>query len=157
SEQNYQEAANEFEQALRLKPDFEQLRQILADVYEKLGRKADADAVLKRSAEPEDARQFYVRGLDLLRLGRLEEALKPLQRAIELDPDFADAYRRLADIYLQMKRTNEALPALERLAALKVEEVGVYRNLGMLYWNLKRYKECAEAMQIAQRLDPDNP
>jgi tetratricopeptide (TPR) repeat protein len=147
SEQNYQKAANEFEQALRLKPDFEQLRPILAGVYEKLGRKADADAVLKRSAEPEDARQFYVRGFDLLRLGQLELALKPLQRAVELDPDFADAYRALAQTYLLMKRPNDMLPALEKLAVLKVEEVFVYHNLGTLYWNLKRYKECAEALQ----------
>lgn len=66
------------------------------------------------SAVPEDA--FYQRqlGLARLRLGRYVEAAASLERALELEPHYADVYRDLAAVFTAQEMKSAAIGWLER-------------------------------------------
>lgn len=55
-----------------------------------------------------------------------------LRRAIDLNPAFAPAYIRLADMYVVAGRTADALPLLERAAALEPEDAAARAQLERL-------------------------
>lgn len=57
---------------------------------------------------PEDAYARKGLGLYLAKQGKLEEAVESMKRAIEIDPDFVDAYHDLAFIYYEFGNFDEA-------------------------------------------------
>lgn len=101
----YAEAIPPFEQALRLDPDDEQTRRVLAtthfNIANSLWRQANRDEAVReyRAAiryRPEDAGFERALGMVLLEQGRHEEAAAALVRSVELDPTNADTHGVLA-------------------------------------------------------------
>jgi hypothetical protein len=64
------------------------------------------------------------------RQGRFDEALAAAQRAIELRPDYPDAFNNLGMVFLSMHRLDEACGAFRRALALKPDFVLAEFNLG---------------------------
>jgi tetratricopeptide (TPR) repeat protein len=93
-----------------------------------------------RSADPS---ALFSEGTKYLRQGRMQDAVAALTRAIDLKPDFAEAYinRGLAH-YL-----NENYPAAEEdfLAVLEIrpDDQKANNNLAVVYYRLERYEEAA--------------
>ncbi|MEJ2375125.1 MAG: tetratricopeptide repeat protein [Pseudolabrys sp.] len=90
-------AEEEFKAALRLSPQYAVAAVNLADLYRAVGRDSDGLDVLRTAlvASPRDAALHYALGLALVRLKKVDEALKELQRAAALAPDqsqYAYAY-----------------------------------------------------------------
>lgn len=61
------------------------------------------------------ADNLYQAGLGLFRASKLKEAIAPLQQAVSLNPNHAQATRLLAEIQIAEGRLEEARPLLERL------------------------------------------
>jgi predicted Zn-dependent protease len=55
------------------------------------------------AAEPRNARFAYILGVALNANGDRQSAIAELRRSIELDPSVPDAYRKLSEIYDQMR------------------------------------------------------
>ena len=92
------------------------------------------------------------------RQGKYAEALKAIQRAIELTPDNAQAYSNLAAIYIDISDP-KVIPQAE--AALKKSidlspSYAAYANLGLLYSQEKRYTESAALTEKALALNDKN-
>ncbi|MFH1269030.1 MAG: tetratricopeptide repeat protein, partial [Planctomycetota bacterium] len=69
-----------------------------------------------------------------------------LRRAIELNPAFAPAYARLADLYARDEgRASEAVPLARRAAELEPDNPGYWLDLGKLLLRLDRPREAREA------------
>jgi tetratricopeptide (TPR) repeat protein len=64
---------------------------------------------------PGAAKPYYWRGWVLERLDNPREAMKEYQKAIELDPDMAQARLRIAEMHLEDNQPQRALDHLERL------------------------------------------
>jgi tetratricopeptide (TPR) repeat protein len=71
-----------------------------ADMYFQDGnyRKAVEYCDLAIKAEPDFAKPYELRGMSLYELGRYEEARIDLKRALDLDPDLADAKKYLREL-----------------------------------------------------------
>lgn len=84
-------AEAEYKAALRLSPQFAPAAINLADLYRQLGRENDGEAVLHSALKgsQRDASLHHALGLMLVRLKRLDEAVKQLQIASEIEPDSA--------------------------------------------------------------------
>ena len=54
----------------------------------------------KRFSDPRDAREAYEAGLRLLRATRYDQATLNFTRAVDLKPDFVDAYRMRGRVYV---------------------------------------------------------
>ncbi|MBI3636214.1 MAG: tetratricopeptide repeat protein [Candidatus Rokubacteria bacterium] len=95
-------------------------------------------------------------GLVFVELLRPELALEQFQRAMELDPGYADAEFHRGVALAEQRRWEEAVAAYRRAATMPRLTVPhfVQHNLGMAFLNLKRYREAEEALQYALRLEP---
>jgi len=90
---------------------------------------------LNRALErrPEQPTLHLERGQVLDRLGRPDEAIAELERAVELDPAFVRALIVLAKLYQRTDRLQDATARLEQVLRLGVEYADVYYLLGNLY------------------------
>ncbi|MFP5286035.1 MAG: ammonia-forming cytochrome c nitrite reductase subunit c552, partial [Thermoanaerobaculia bacterium] len=90
-----------YRNALRLDPGFAPAYVNLADLYRLQGRDAEGEALLRQA--PDEAGVHHALGLLLVRLGRLDEALPELARAVELAPGEA-RYAYVYEVALTERR-----------------------------------------------------
>jgi tetratricopeptide (TPR) repeat protein len=116
------------------------------------------------------AYDLYLRALELrnnLRSDALQRATELLDRAIELQPDFAPAYAAKASVlaprvlFHQIPREQglrDVRAATDRAFALDAElgEAHVARGLVQLFWDWK-WAEAERSLRRAIELDPNNP
>jgi len=81
-------------------------------------RKAQKHMVLWVGKVPDDAGLRCLYGRALYGLGWTKAALVQMEKAIELDPGYADAYYELGVTYAKLKRRAEAREALEKFIEL---------------------------------------
>jgi serine/threonine protein kinase/Flp pilus assembly protein TadD len=106
---NYQGAISEYTQAIELDPDFAEAYLKRADTYATLGfgsnaeqdRKTAKQLGLSTPASPFSAaaKGHLNRGNDAFNNRNYQEAIGEYTQAIELDPDFAEAYLKRVDTY----------------------------------------------------------
>jgi len=100
-----------------------------------------ADLARRRQDE---ALESNNRGVALYYRGALEASLEAFRRALELQPDYAEAHNNLGLVLSRLGREKEAVEAFQ--AALKIDpKMGeVFNNLGFLYHLSSQYKKAAE-------------
>jgi arylsulfatase A-like enzyme/Flp pilus assembly protein TadD len=74
----------------------------------------------------------------------LQECLESFKKAIEIDPDYADAYVGLGNAYFQTNNLEGGIYCLEKALEIQPDKGPVIYNLGMAYFN-KGDKEKALA------------
>lgn len=74
-----------------------------ADYHSRLGMWRDVASVC-----PDNARAHFNVGLSLITEKRFEEAVAPIQRALEIMPDFEIAMLKLGHVYLELRNPKEA-------------------------------------------------
>jgi len=77
-----------------------------------------------------------------------------LQRALELDPNYAHAYVRYAMVLSETGRDEEALQAFEMAAALDPLSAHTRMNLGVQYGRLGQEQRAMDSMRKAIELEP---
>jgi len=78
-------------------------------------------AVEAAERNPRSARNFYLAGKALFRLGQMEKCPKWLERSAELDPDYPEPWYLLGQVYRRLNREAEAEKARQRFLALKAK------------------------------------
>lgn len=107
-------------------------------------------------AHPE-SKGLYLK-LSILQLanGQPEAALPVLQKAIALDPDYADAHYNLSQAYERLNRRGEALLALQRYVELIPNDAEALDRLGLLYFNSGDTDEALRSFERALALKPEH-
>ncbi len=89
--------------------------------------------------------------------GALDKAKYHLKKAIELKPDYSDAYNYLGFVYFRQGKVDEAIEAyhkaLENLLYLNPQDA--HLNLGVAYLSRKEYQKAKVHLEEAIRLVPD--
>lgn len=94
------------------------------------------------------------RGLKALAQDRHEEAVEAFTRAIELDPEFAEAWNRRATTYYVMDRYRDSLADIERVLELEPRHFGALAGRGLCLAALDRKREALEAFEAALEINP---
>ena len=81
--------------------------------------------------EPADYVSWYNLGLALLRMGRFDEAFRPLNEAVARRPDFADALSSLGYLYNQRREWGKAWNLLHRAVTANPRHADAWYNLGI--------------------------
>ncbi|MDF1866451.1 MAG: tetratricopeptide repeat protein [Saprospiraceae bacterium] len=81
-------------------------------------------------------------------------AKKHLNKALEIFPQYHDAYGRLGLTYYYEKNPNEAMKNYELAVKYKPNNATVYSNMGTLFFEQKNYQKAIESYEKAVNIDP---
>ncbi|HZZ82934.1 MAG TPA: tetratricopeptide repeat protein [Anaeromyxobacteraceae bacterium] len=136
----------------------ERRRQRIAEVagLERAGDvKGALDAATGALEEDEGAGELhYMRGCYLLQLARHGEALRALERAVELEPAHAQAINNLGIARFVLGSHGEAAEAFREAARLDPTLARARLNLGNALFELGALREAAAAYEEAIRVAP---
>ncbi len=97
--------------------------------------------------------QWFVEGLAHHKARRYEQALKAYEQIIQLDPDYARAYRSKGDVFFDLHRYEEALDLYQRAIRLDPNHARIHRNIGDILSRLKQYDKALAAYEEAIRIE----
>jgi tetratricopeptide (TPR) repeat protein len=105
---------------------------------------------------PDDARfaaeDHYYAGIDFFGDGNLDEAIAEYNRALELDPKFADALHGLAQAYHAREDFDRTIEAARRIIALDPEDILAWTSISRAYQRKGMVPEAEEAGNKARVL-----
>ncbi|MGA2139968.1 MAG: tetratricopeptide repeat protein [Verrucomicrobiia bacterium] len=152
-----QEAIGEYEQALRLKPDYVEAHENLAAALVQLGNVPEAmehwEQVLRIKPDRTDAHNNL--GLALMRQGRLQEAIQHYEQALRIKPDLVEAHDNLAAALVQLGNVPEAMEHWEQVLRIKPDRADAHNNLGVALMGQGRLQEAIQHYEQALRIKPD--
>jgi len=93
-------------------------------------------------------------GLNQLKEGKNEEAVKTLKESIRLKPNYADAHEGLARAQGNLKQWPEAIASFQQAILLKPDFIQAYMGIGFAYGMVGRDQEALKAFSEAARLNP---
>ena len=93
-------------------------------------------------------------GMFLNEIGKHKEAELELRKAIELNPNYANAYYNLGVLYIEQGNFRNAEIELKKAIKLKSNFAVAYYNLGFICKDLGRLKEAESFNQKAIEYDP---
>jgi tetratricopeptide (TPR) repeat protein len=95
-------------------------------------------------------------GVELLALGRLDEAAVELEEALEVQPDLDWARFHLGMVRWRQGRHEEAADCFRRYLFRNPDSVEGHNNLGLMLMETGRLAEAVQAFETALRAEPDN-
>jgi tetratricopeptide (TPR) repeat protein len=130
------------------------------DIYEKGdGVHQDYKEAVKcyrKAAEKGNAEAYYNLGHTYGSLGRWQDAIEALKRAIRIKPDYAEAHRFLGFAYgFYLGRYQDAIESHKQAIRIKPDFAMAHYNLGVAYAKLGRWQDMVEAYKQIIRIKPD--
>ena len=102
------------------------------------------------------AQALYAQGLGILSRDEYARAVQFFEKAVEIDPGYAESWYQAGFCYGMLGRHGDALRASRQAAKLRPEWAETHVNIGASSFALGQYKEAAEAYRQATKLDTDN-
>ncbi len=103
-----------------------------------------------------DAVQELNKATQLMLKGDYKEAIVFLKKAIELNPEFSEAYYNLGVSYERLGNHKDAIEMLKKTIDLSPGNPNAYYALGYAYYQKKKYKEAIDAFERTVSLQPNN-
>lgn len=140
------------EKAMALDPLAPPTRLNLAVALRTVGRDADAEALLRKTAEdfPDDARALHELYVQYKKEGRQDDAMPAIEGAVGRDPDNANLQLKFAIECVQVHRVEEAERAFHRAIILDPSLAEAYLGLTVQYEHGNREEEFAPLIALAE-------
>jgi non-specific serine/threonine protein kinase len=157
-----EKAARMYQQATKVFPDDYQARLLVAQIFDELGRPADAKAARRTGIEviekhlelnPDDARALYLGANGLVALGEVERGLEWAGRALEMAPEEPMLLYNVGCIYSLAGHIDDAVEVLERAVANGLTQKRWFENDN----NLDPLREHPRFRALMERLDRAKP
>lgn len=107
-------------------------------------------------ATRQQAVDFYVDAVTLRENNDNQEALRKLNKAVEIDKNFSLAHSLLGEIYEQMSNYPRAADSYENATKLNPWSFKDYFSLGRVYQTMKDFAHAVNAYRRAAQLKPDH-
>ena len=98
----------------------------------------------------------YGLGYALFQKGKVEDAIAQYQKALEINPDYAEACNNLGNALLRQGKVDEAIGLLQKALQLKPDYAEACVNLGNALLQLGKADEAIAQLQRALQLNPDS-
>lgn len=109
------------------------------------------------SLEEKDlANQHLDRSISFAMCGKLDQAIEEAQKAVKIDPEFAQAYNKLGDYLVKKGRVKEAVVAYRRSIDLNPEHQNSHFDLGCSLAMLGDYSNALCSLNRAFELKPSH-
>ena len=100
-----------------------------------------------------EVQTHYNLGVAYYHSGQIEKAIDAYQKAIELEPDFADAYGGLGVIYWRNGNLDDAIRNCQKAIRIAPDNIEFHQNLVRIYWQKGMYDRAAVGYQIILELN----
>jgi tetratricopeptide (TPR) repeat protein len=106
----------------------------------------------------QDSRPAFLASLGstLQRQGRYEEAVKVLDKAVQLKPDDGELWRHLGDILVQLARFDQALMSFQHVLKVDPQHHDALYKSGALLNQIGRHKEAIVHLNLGHGLLPNH-
>jgi tetratricopeptide (TPR) repeat protein len=143
------EALSEYNQALRLRPDFD-VAHVMVGLLLTKEQKYDAaaahyEAALKSNPESASAQSDW--GMALTKQGRWRESIAHYEEALRLDPTLAEAHNNLGIDYLQTGRLADGVRELRMTLKLNPGDTEAEFNLAQALNQQQQWNQAAELLK----------
>src|SRR5260370_893715 len=136
----FEKAVKEYQRVLEIDPDDVRVLQKLAELYQKMNRKAEAADCFEKVAKTYAAQGFYLKAVALYKqvlkvIDRVEVnvRLAELYQQLGLVGDAAKEWQTVSAYYDKIGHTNASLDTLKKLIALHPDNVPARIPLGEHY------------------------
>lgn len=155
-----EKAVREYQEALRLKPDYVEARVALEGYYVNQGvgfrRAKQSEAALKAfrqalALNPSSLTAHVELGQELENRGQADEATAEYKKAIELEPNNSTAHSHLAAVYASKDQHQEALQEFQEVIRLNPKDPAGHHGAGVAYSELGQKDQAITALQQAIR------
>jgi tetratricopeptide (TPR) repeat protein len=127
------QAAEAFQQALKLDPELAEAHFRLGLTYDSLGQEQEAEAAYKKAV---DSYKKYL--------------------SINENNDDAEAHYNLGQTYAGLHLYSEAVREYRQATRLKPDDAAMHYDLGLALMRLAQYDEASKAFAKSLELDPEN-
>jgi tetratricopeptide (TPR) repeat protein len=106
------------------------------------------------TARPGNGDAHNILGVSLAALGKPEEAIAELRRAVKLNPQAPSYHANLGEVLRQNKRLDEAEQSLEAAVRLDPKNAQSLNNLGIIRYEQRKYVDAAKIYREALAVRP---
>lgn len=162
---NVDGAIDSFKQAIQQDPRYALAYAGLGEAYWRRGRAA-GDSEMTRMAVENAERAVRLDGrIPVVHtvlgsiygtIGRENDSIRELKRALDLDPGNSEALRELARVYNVLGRFQEAEASYLQAAKIRPTDWNARMLLGLFYYQQERYEDAVAEFTRAKSLTPDN-
>ncbi len=128
--------------------------------YEKSLETEDIASALEVAEELAEARGYasdwMKRAKCLRKLDRKDEAEQSEKRALEFEPNAAEAWQDRGLVLVDLERYDEVLKCLDKAQELGLDDAATWRFRGVTLGRLGRYEEALPAVARSAQLEPNN-
>ena len=152
------EAMAEFEQALRINPQYVDAQENVAATLDREGKITDAVAQYEKvlRINPDYFEAHNGLAAALIQLGRRQEAKEHWEAALRLKPNSAEVHNNLGNISIQEGNFHDAIARFEQALRLEPNFAEAHNNLGSALADAGRPQEAIHQWEEAIRLKPDD-
>jgi len=154
---DFKEAVENFEKALRLEPNNVQLKISLARSLAKENEQEKALVICREilgnetiTGNPDYAGVLSKVGILLIEMNKVDQALKVLSKASSMDESNPETWNYLGVVYYKQNDFDRALKAYQKAVELDPKFASAFNNLGALY--LRRFLEQKDPSIMAQAI-----
>ena len=175
--EEWEEAIAAYQKAIKLAPEWEELKQYLADAENKLQEKEvngeykeeiseESTTVVQKQWESENntdinrieadsnlAEDYHLEGDALVKKGEKEKAIKAYKKAVEMQPELWELHHKLGNLLQEKAELEEAVYAYKKSIDLKSDFCWSYNNLGDVLVKLEKKEEAIAYYQKAIELN----
>jgi tetratricopeptide (TPR) repeat protein len=150
-------AFKEFQEAVRINPDFADAQRYLADEFRTRGFLDEAIIHDQKSLEddPTSGWAEYALGTAFWEKGQVDEAIVHFQKSVEVEPDYMESHKSLALIFDKRGQMGKAIAHFKVIASYEPENARAQNDLGVVYYRNKQVNEAINQFQKALKLEPD--
>jgi tetratricopeptide (TPR) repeat protein len=105
----------------------------------------------KKSAE-----DFFLKGKALIGKSEYSEALRELNKALEIDPNHFQALSSKGYVLMETGSYKDAIETFLEAKKINPNDEGSYINLGVTYNNLQKFSEAIPYLEKALKINPNN-
>ena len=152
------EAVSAYRRSISLGQNLAQSRHNLAILLRDRGEPTDADFdqnAISAEQIAASANQWFNTGNTLREQRKFADATAAYQRAIAINPNFAEAYCNLGSALVEQKQSDAAITAYRQAIAIRPDLALAHHNLGKVFYDTGDLDQAIAANRRALQIQPD--
>ena len=106
------------------------------------------------AARPQNADAHNILGVTLAAMGKKDEGIESIKRALAMNADAASYHANLGEVLRQAGRLDEAEEALEEAIRLEPDNAQALNNLGITRYEARKFGQAVEMYRRALKINP---